>query len=350
MARNSNFVTRDSNRLRAFPTGWFLVCFSDELAPGDVKSLRFMGQDLVVFRTESGQACVSDAFCPHMGAHFAHGGTIEGEVLRCPFHGFCFDTQGTCVKTGYDTKPPRKAKLRTWPVEEMNGLVLAHHHQDWEEPKWTVPRLDDEGWTPLSHHTWEIRANPYDTAENSVDFGHFSVVHGYRKTEIVEPLETRGPKLTAKYAMDRDASVFLRRKDLRAEFAITKWGLGYSCVEVEVAEFGLRSRHFVFPTAIDREMLKLSVAVSIRHVSQPSKINPLLRLVPRSALHRLILGASMRGYKNDVSQDFEIWQNKAGVERPPLADGDGPIHAFREWTRQFDPSDGQQSSVFSAAE
>ncbi|MGB5812734.1 MAG: Rieske 2Fe-2S domain-containing protein [Polyangiales bacterium] len=351
MPRNSNFVTRESNRLRAFPTGWFLVCFSDELAAGEVKSIKFMGQDLVVFRTDSGTACLSDAFCPHMGAHLGHGGTIEGETLRCPFHGFCFDTQGACVKTGYDTKPPRKARLRTWPLEEMNGLILAHHHQDWEAPAWRVPKLDDSGWTPLSHHTREIRANPYDTAENSVDFGHLSIVHGYRKTEIISPLSTDGPKLTASYAMDRNAGLFLKRSDLRAEFQITKWGLGYSCVEVEVPEFGLRSRHFVFPSAIDHEMLKLNVAVSLRHVAHPEKINPLLRLVPKPALHRMILAASMRGYKADVSQDFEIWEHKIGVERPPLAEGDGPIHAFREWTTQFDPGPKRDTSaVFSAAE
>lgn len=351
MTRNSSFVTRESNRLEAFPTGWFLICFSNELEAGEVKSIKFMGQDLVVFRTESGKACLSDAFCPHMGAHLAHGGTIQGEVLRCPFHGFCFDTEGTCVKTGYDTKPPRKAKLRTWPIQEMNGLILAYHHQDWQAPDWTVPKLDDERWTPLIHHTWELRANPYDTAENSVDFGHFSIVHGYRKTEILQPLHTDGPQLKARYAMNRDAGVFGKRSDLRAEFEIDKWGLGYSCVEVEVPEYGLRSRHFVFPTAIDKEMLKLSLAISLRHVEHPEKINPLLRFVPRNVLHKLILGASMRGYKNDVSQDFEIWRNKVGVERPPLAEGDGPIHAFRAWAKQFDPNstlkDGQ---VISAAE
>jgi hypothetical protein len=151
--------------------------------------------------------------------------------------------------------------------------------------------------------------------------------------------------------MDRDAGVFAKKNDLRAEFEITKWGLGYSCVEVEVEEFGLRSRHFVFPTAIDHEMLKLSLAISLRHVAHPEKINPLLKLIPKSLLHKLILGASMRGYKNDVSQDFEIWRNKIVVERPPLAEGDGPIHAFRQWTKQFDPNyTGEDTQVASAAE
>ncbi len=337
MTPEANTATRESSRLQAFPIGWFLVCFSDELKRGDVRSVKLMGQDLVAFRTQAGVACLTDAFCPHMGAHLAYGGTVEGEVIRCPFHGFCFDTKGACVKTGYGTKPPRKAKLRTWLVEEQNGLILAYHHPSVRDPEWRVPKLDDTDWTPLRHHTWQIRANPYDTAENSVDFGHFSVVHGYRRTEILQPLATDGPKLTARYAMDRDAGIFGKRNDLRAEFEITKWGLGYSCVEVEVPEYGLRSRHFVFPTSIDQENMQLSLAASIGHVAHPEKINPLLRALPKRLLHKLILGASMRGYKNDVSQDFEIWRNKVSIPRPALAEGDGPIHAFREWSRQFDP-------------
>ena len=352
MTSHPHVANRAANRLRAFPTGWFLICFSDELEAGEIKNVKFMGQELVVFRTESGQACLTDAFCPHMGAHFGFGGRIEGEMLRCPFHGFCFNANGECVRTGYGTKPPRKARLRTWLLQEMNGLILAYHHQDGTPPEWTIPELEDHDWTPLIHHEWQIRANPYDTAENSVDFGHFSIVHGYKNVEITKPLETDGPLLTAGYAMDRNAGVFAKRSDLRAEFEITKYGLGYSCVEVEVAEYGLRSRHFVFPSAIDEENLKLCVAISLKHVAHPERINPLLRLMPRSLLHRIILNASMRGYRNDVEQDFEIWRNKIGVDRPPLAEGDGPIHAFRLWTKQFDPSGRPEddADVVSAAE
>ncbi|MEM7437558.1 MAG: Rieske 2Fe-2S domain-containing protein, partial [Myxococcota bacterium] len=81
-----NSTLAPANRQQSFPAGWFLVCFSDELAPGQVKSLQWMGLEVVAFRTEAGRPCLSDAFCPHMGAHFGHGGTIEGETLRCPFH------------------------------------------------------------------------------------------------------------------------------------------------------------------------------------------------------------------------------------------------------------------------
>ncbi len=325
-------------RLEHFPRGWFLAAFSDQLRPGQVQKLHFMGKPAVLYRTESGQAVMTDAFCPHLGAHLGYGGTVEGEQIRCPFHGFRFDPSGACVATGYGTKPPPNAKLPVWPIEEMNGLILAYSHEDQNSPpSWRVPPLDDVGWTDLVHHTWEIDANPYDTAENSVDFGHFEAVHGYQQAEITKPLETDGPLLKASYAINRSARTFGKAKSIRAEFDIIKWGLGYSCVEVHVPEFGMHSRHFVFGRPIDEDRLCLRIAISLKHIEHPSRINPVMALLPRSWLHWIILTLSMRGYRNDVAQDFEIWQNKARILRPPVAAGDGPIPAFRVWTRQFDP-------------
>ena len=51
------------------PMGWFQVLYSHELAIGDAIPVEYFGQELVVFRTEAGEAKVVDAFCPHMGAH-----------------------------------------------------------------------------------------------------------------------------------------------------------------------------------------------------------------------------------------------------------------------------------------
>ena len=55
------------------PSGWFHVLYSDELAVGQAKPLEYFSQELVAFRTESGQAKVVDAYCPHMGAHLGYG-------------------------------------------------------------------------------------------------------------------------------------------------------------------------------------------------------------------------------------------------------------------------------------
>ena len=36
-----------------FPTGWFIVAFGSDLAPGQVKRAHYFGEELVLFRTES---------------------------------------------------------------------------------------------------------------------------------------------------------------------------------------------------------------------------------------------------------------------------------------------------------
>ena len=97
------------------PNGWFAVAWSRELHAGDVRPIHYFGQDMVLFRTRSGQARVLDAFCPHLGAHLGYGGRVMGETVRCPFHGWQYDgTTGDCVHIPYCEKipPPRAACAR----------------------------------------------------------------------------------------------------------------------------------------------------------------------------------------------------------------------------------------------
>ena len=132
--------------LPPFPNGWFAVGFSRELRPGGVLARRLAGRDLVLFRTASGAPCALDAYCPHLGAHLAYGGVVQGETLRCPFHGFRFDQSGRCVATGYGTRPPPTSTARAWPLCEVNGLLLVHRDDRGRAPAWAIPALDRRGW------------------------------------------------------------------------------------------------------------------------------------------------------------------------------------------------------------
>ena len=67
-----------------FPTGWFIVGFASELAPGAVKRAHYFGEEMVLFRTQSGEVHVLDAYCQHLGANMGVGGTVEGENIVCP--------------------------------------------------------------------------------------------------------------------------------------------------------------------------------------------------------------------------------------------------------------------------
>ena len=98
------------------PKGWYCVGYSDELAVGDVKSIHYFEKQLVMWRGEDGQVRMLDAYCPHMGAHLGRG-EVRGEHLRCPFHGFCFDADGICVATPYESRIPAAARLDKLLVE-----------------------------------------------------------------------------------------------------------------------------------------------------------------------------------------------------------------------------------------
>ena len=42
------------------PFGWFCVGYGDELAPGELRSVRYFGRDLVLFRTGGGEPGLVD--------------------------------------------------------------------------------------------------------------------------------------------------------------------------------------------------------------------------------------------------------------------------------------------------
>ena len=58
-----------------------------------------------MFRGKSGRAYIVDAYCAHLGANLAVGGSVHGECIECPFHGWQYrGSDGKCVKIGYAEK------------------------------------------------------------------------------------------------------------------------------------------------------------------------------------------------------------------------------------------------------
>jgi nitrite reductase/ring-hydroxylating ferredoxin subunit len=321
--------------LSPYPNGWYALAFSDELARGATLARTLAGVELVLFRTASGQACAMEAYCPHLGAHLGYGGRVEGEQLRCPFHGFRFDTGGQCVATGYGTKPRPAAKIRTWPLREVNGVLLGALAAGGGAPSWEVPQLDTTGWSPPVHRRFVLSAHPQETTENSVDLGHFAAVHGYRSVRMRREVVTDGPYLSTAYAAQRAAPLLGRwwpRVRIDFEFETHIFGLGYSLVEVRVLGLEVRARLWVLPTPIDGERIALYLAAS---GNGRDAVHRWLTWLPGTLRAALIARGLCAGLVADARQDFAIWQHKRYIERPALVGGDGPIGKYRAWAAQF---------------
>lgn len=308
-------------RFPGIPVGWYAVGISRELRPGEILPLTCFGEELVLYRTEAGEARLVGAYCPHMGAHLG-AGKVEGENLRCAFHGFQFGAHGRCVRTAYGKGVPRKAKLDTWAVRDRNGYIFAWYHPEGKAPDWEVPVQPgpSEGWTRFSTRSMRVKSHPQETSENSVDIGHFVEVHGFGGAWTEGDLEVRGHVLKGAYGI----RYFLAGKRLPfiAHFKVEVHGLGYSLVRVHVPRFKLEINLLVLSTPLDEDNITLRTAASVKRWGA----RPLTYLLREAAAWDL---------NREVRQDAPIWETKRYLDKPILAEGDGPIAEYRRYCKQF---------------
>lgn len=302
---------------QGFASGWFLVCFSEELAVGEVKPVTFFGKELVLFRTASGQAKVLDAYCPHMGAHLGYGGLVEGESVRCPFHAWEFNGDGECTTIPYATKIPPRAKIDCWPVDEHDGMLFVWHDRAKGAPTWNIPAIEGHGtpdWTPWSFGQIIVKTHPREIVENVVDVGHFIPVHGTHvdtiSNEFVDHMATQINSGTA-YPLGGGKDKY----SLRA----TYHGPGWQYTHMK----GYLESHLINAhTPIDENTLLLRFAVSVR------KRDGIV-------LDEAFLAKYVENLRQGFFQDIRIWENMHTKDHPVLCDADGPLIKLRQWYRTF---------------
>src|SRR5437016_4533911 len=102
-----------------------MIGWSAEFPAGEVRPLRYFGWDLAAFRDDAGHLHLLDAHCRHLGANIARGGTVEGDCVRCPFHGWLWGPDGVNREIPYEAQPNRSQRLGSWTVEEQNECVFV---------------------------------------------------------------------------------------------------------------------------------------------------------------------------------------------------------------------------------
>jgi len=303
----------------ANPTGWFTVALSSDLPPGAVVPAHYFGKELVLFRAASGEARALDAFCPHLGAHLGHGGAVDGESIRCPFHGWCFDGHGACTEVPLSRRRRPSPSIPSWPVCERNGLVMVHYHPAGAPPEWEVPALEEHGsdaWTPYDQRRWTIRTNVQEMVENAFDVAHFSFLHGLH--EVPEPeMSFDGPhfRLHSRTLMDTPFGPIDGTLDIHS------LGFGFGVVR--------------FSGLIDTLLITAITPVDEDHVDARFLFR--VKKLPDDGATALVGRGFVDELSRQVEQDIRIWEHKAYLERPVYGELDGPIAAFRRWARQFYP-------------
>ncbi len=329
--------TREDTYPSGYPSGWYHVLDLKELPPGGVRELQVLGKHLVAYRgRESKKLAVLDAHCPHQGANLA-GGDVEGDCIRCPFHNWAFDGDGCLSSIPRLEKIPR-ARLRSYPVREHYGMLWMYHDVSGEvvEPPYEPPGIADIDDGTLRfrgvYAPRDAKMHISEFIENSVDFQHFSQLHGgltipWTQIKIpglrivYEPGWELDPELGHVAYFLTYAYLSFRGKHYRktgASVRVTLFGPGstvwFRFTLPELGDIVMFQTHV--PTA------PLNQRVRFRYYAD--------RKIPRPLVW-YVVGHWISQWRADV----EIWERKIMRPRPVLVSLDGPVHKMRRWVKQF---------------
>jgi phenylpropionate dioxygenase-like ring-hydroxylating dioxygenase large terminal subunit len=296
-----------------FPIGWYSVARGGDLRKGEVQRVKAFARELALFRTRSGETAVLDAFCPHLGAHLGVEGSVVGESLQCPFHGWRFGSDGVCNEIPYCDEIPERARVRAWHTSETNGDIMVWYHPEGLPPAWEVPvveELNSDEWSEPQYWEITIPNHVQNIAENTCDPEHFQYVHRMENTPPSVVTIDEDGRVLRMVADAQDAQVPNTLK-------VTMHNPGFAIVRTVYGP--------------DAEMLVYSTA-------QPTTLGEThmrWTLTVRNEIVDMVGDQIMRGIKSGIDDDLPIWRHKIYRDKPLFCKGDTSLVGFRKWVRQF---------------
>lgn len=162
--------------MRALRKQWYCAAFGHELGNAPLGRM-FLGEAVVMYRRQDGTPVAFEDRCCHRRAPLSKG-RVEGDNLRCGYHGFLYDATGRLVGVPGQNRLP-VARVRSYPIVERHGWVWI-----WMGD----PSVADPGRAPAydkyDHPAWAsygemipIAANYFLVVDNLLDLSHLPFVH-----------------------------------------------------------------------------------------------------------------------------------------------------------------------------
>jgi len=160
---------------------WVPALLSEEIPAPDAPpvQVRILGEELVAFRDSNGRIGLLDEHCSHRGTSLFYG-RVEECGLRCIYHGWKYDVDGTVLETPAEpagSKFHQRVQHPAYPTHEVNGIVFAYLG-----PRESMPLFPEFEWSQVAkEQTYVTKAlqecNYLQGLEGECDSSHLSFLH-----------------------------------------------------------------------------------------------------------------------------------------------------------------------------
>ena len=225
---------------------WQPVALTEELPQGGPpRTVKIMGEELVLFRDDQGRPGLLGLHCSHRGTDLSYG-RIEDGGLRCLYHGWLYDVRG-CVleQPGEPGGGTNRGEIRhrAYPCREAGGIVFTFMGPG-EPPLLPNYEFLDVPAEQRCVTKVRYRCNYLQGNEGNIDPVHLSFLHQYLP-DAKPPLQrvVPGSEATDNTLLKKDIAPTI-------EVELTDFGLRiYSLRESDPGKRYLRVTNFVMPNA-----------------------------------------------------------------------------------------------------
>jgi phenylpropionate dioxygenase-like ring-hydroxylating dioxygenase large terminal subunit len=156
---------------------WYVAAWKNEISNKPLPRT-LLNEAIVFYRGADGKVRALSDKCAHRAAPLSLG-QIEGNDLRCAYHGVKFNGEGQCVEVPGQAHVTQKMCVRSYPVEEKDSLVwIWMGNPARSDPSLIVslPWQSSESWKWKPGYV-KYAANYQLIIDNLLDLSHVSFVH-----------------------------------------------------------------------------------------------------------------------------------------------------------------------------
>jgi len=157
---------------------WYVAAFVADVQPGRCFARRILNEPVVLFRTQNGVLSALVDRCSHRAYPLSEG-HIDGEVLRCAYHGVEFASSGICSHIPGQTRIPPAANVKAYPVVEKDDLIWIWMGEPSLADATKImfnPEHSDSAWSWRPYYM-HVKANWQLLVDNIFDLTHVAYIH-----------------------------------------------------------------------------------------------------------------------------------------------------------------------------